>query len=196
MICQRFLATSVRLKQYSWGIPWAFLTHHNNSKVALSVIDLKLLHVINHFNKVSISGVKILTSLFGHDCQLSIFKVTLNKHNKITRIVWHLVQRYITIPLFHSTDTCGSRTTGPFHNNVPKNDSPPCTMMNLLSLWDEITCCVSSWGRVIRSDYQAMHRIFDYLQGMLITLLLDFSVTPAINPHHSLVDETAVLFWT
>lgn len=75
----------------------------------------------------------------------------------------------------------------PFHHNVPKNDSPPCSVMNLLSLWDEITCCVSSRGRVIRSDYQAMHRIFDYLQGMLITLLLDFSVTPAINPHHSLV---------
>lgn len=101
--------------------------------------------------------------------------------------MWHLVQKYISIPSIHSTDTCGSRTTGPFHNNVPKNDSPPCTMMNLLPLWDEITCCVSSWGRVIRSDYQAMHQIFDYLQGMLITLLLDFSVTPAINPHRGLV---------
>lgn len=98
-----------------------------------------------------------------------------------------LAHRYIAIPLFHSTDTCGSRTTGPFHNNVPKNDSPPCSVMNLLSLWDEITCCVSRRGRVMRSDYQAMRRIFDYLQGMLITLLLDFSVTPAINPHHSLV---------
>lgn len=130
------------------------------------------------FNKATISEVKILTSLSGCDCQLTMFKVTLND--------WHLVQSYICILLFHSTDANGSRTRGSFHNNVPKNDSPPCTMINLPSLWDEITCCVSSWGRVRRSDYQAMHQIFDYLQGMLITPLLDFSVTPAINPRHSL----------
>lgn len=95
--------------------------------------------------------------------------------------------RCLSVPLFHSTNTCCSQTTGSFHNNVPKNDSPLCTVMNLLSLWDEITCCVSSRGRVICSDYQAMHRIFDYLRGLLIILLLDFSVTPAINPQHSLV---------
>lgn len=98
--------------------------------------------------------------------------------------IWY---RRISFSLFPSVGTHGSRTAGPFHNDAPKYDSPLCSVMNLLPQWDEITCCVSSWGTVIRSDYQAMHRIFHYLQGMLITPLLDFSVTPAINPHHGLV---------
>lgn len=74
-----------------------------------------------------------------------------------------------------------------------KMTRPLCAMMNLLSLWEEITCCVSSWG----SDYQATRRIFDHLRGILITRLLDFFRwrLPLILTAAS-CDETAALFWT
>lgn len=159
---------------YVKKLPWVLL-HIRHTPPAPSVTDLQLLHTINHFNKAAILRVKILTSLFGHDCQLTMFEVTWNKHNKFTGIVGDICCRDISGSLcFMLLTHVVQGQQDLFHNNAPKNDSPPCSMMNLLSLWDEITCCVSSWGRVIRSDYQAMHRIFDYLQGMLITLLLDF----------------------
>ena len=131
--------------------------------------------------------VAILTSLFGRDCQLTTFEVTLNKRDGFTtpRLPFWCadisVSSFCPTALTHVVQGQQDLSVIMF----PKNDSPRCSVMNLLSLWDEITCCVSSGGRVIHSDYQAMLRIFDYLQGMLITPLLDFSVTPAINPRHS-----------
>lgn len=72
-----------------------------------------------------------------------------------------------------------------FQNNAPKNDSPPCTVLDLSSLWVQITCCVSSRGRVGRSDYQAKHRIFGLSprNANHPSIGFFFSVTPAINPH-------------
>lgn len=93
-----YIHVSVRLMGYSFVCG----RHQNDSKVSLSVTDLRLLYTINHFNKATISRIKILTSLFGHYYQLPVFKVTLNKHNKFTRLgdigteiyQYHLVSRY------------------------------------------------------------------------------------------------------
>lgn len=73
---------NMQLKQYSWGIPWALLKHQN-VKVSLSVTDLAccILSIILQLHRGSDINI-----LFVHDFQLTVFKVTLNKHNQFTRI--------------------------------------------------------------------------------------------------------------
>lgn len=130
---QRPVLTNYMLKFHGNNVIKAALLWNSLriQKVALSVTDLRLLHTIHHFNKAIASGAMILTSLFGHDSQLTMFKVTLNKHTiHKTSLTDIWCADISSIPLFRSADTCGSRTTGPFHNNVPKNDSPPCLVMN------------------------------------------------------------------
>lgn len=77
--------------QYVWlNNPEAFLVNTLEWLQKLTPMSLTwgccILSII--FNKATVSGVKIWTSLFGRDCQLAVFKVTINEHNKTTRRGW------------------------------------------------------------------------------------------------------------
>lgn len=93
---------------------------------------------------------------------------------------WLLVRGRVT---FLRTDTSGSRTTGSFHNNVPKNDLPPlCDDESTLPLGRNYMLCVklrlwlSSDAPNLRpSPRNSNHSSIGF-----------FSVTPAIKPHRGL----------
>lgn len=111
------------------GNSFGSITAGKDSKVAPKVTDLRLLHPISHFNKATTRRVKILACLSAGQTHPTAFKVTLKKRNETSWVVQ--LAQWANI-----SQRC-SKTSASFHNA-----SPLCPVMNLLSLRDEITCCV------------------------------------------------------
>lgn len=116
---------------------------------------------------------------FVRACQLAPFKVTANDCCRFLRRA--------VVPTVSDGKVKDDGIS--FKNNAPENDSAPCALPWILSSLPpgaklRVVCQaeVAQDTPIIRQSAQSRA----YLQGMLISLLLDFffPVTAAINPHH------------